>query len=162
MLPKIARDVTDANPVVLVWWYHQRLADGGIALAPEAGIEGRQRLFGGIGVDTLIGGAGQDTLQGDSGNDIFRFTASDSSTAAPDLIFDFKSGNDVDKIDLSDASLDTIAPGGSLDFGDLIIETPETLGGLYTRITINGTTFSINLLGFFESSTGIAATDFIF
>lgn len=135
---------------------------GGDGNDSVSGNAGNDSLFGGTGSDTMIGGAGQDTLQGDSGVDIFRFTATDSPTSASDLIFDFKAGNDADKIDLSDASLDAIAPGGSLDFSDLIIETPEALGGLFTRITISGTTFSVNLLGFFESGTGIVATDFIF
>lgn len=124
--------------------------------------DGNDSLSGGAGSDTLIGGAGADTLQGDSGTDTFKFTTADSSTTVTDLIFDFRAGNNADKIDLSDAGFDAIAPGGSIDFTDLIIETPLTLGGNYTKITLSGTSFAINLLGYYESGYNISASDFIF
>jgi Ca2+-binding RTX toxin-like protein len=61
------------------------------------GAGGNDRLYGLDGADTLIGGAGFDQMTGGGGNDDFVFTAaSDSTTASPDQVRDFASGDTID------------------------------------------------------------------
>jgi parallel beta-helix repeat protein len=75
------------------------------------GNSGNNSLSGTSGNDTLIGGDGADTLSGGSGSDVFVFlSASDSTQAAPDLIYDFKKG-DADRIDLSAVDADVNTAG---------------------------------------------------
>lgn len=113
-------------------------------------------ISGGYADDTLVGGAGQDTLDGGSGNDVFDFDAlTESTNANPDVIADFKHGDDADKIDLTGLGATGIGAGA----GELTIQWN---GGLYTEITLNGTSFQINLLGYYESGVDITAADFIF
>jgi Ca2+-binding RTX toxin-like protein len=126
------------------------------------GGNGNDSLSGGYNNDILIGGAGIDTMEGGSGTDTFTFVYGDSSTTNTDVIWDFKEGVDADKIDLSSATLDAIAPGGTLDYSDLVIETPDILGGMYTRVSISGSDFAIYLIGYYESGYTLSATDFIF
>ncbi|HEX2576089.1 MAG TPA: calcium-binding protein, partial [Aquihabitans sp.] len=65
------------------------------------GNAGNNSLSGTGGNDTIAGAGGADTVSGGSGADRFVFvSAADSTEAAPDLIIDFKKG-DNDRIDLS-------------------------------------------------------------
>ncbi|WP_064681737.1 cadherin-like domain-containing protein [Rhizobium bangladeshense] len=73
------------------------------------GSQGLDTLYGGSGNDTLNGSAEQDDLWGGSGNDTFVFTsAGDSTSVAPDTIFDFHHG--FDKIDVSGLDAYTLNP----------------------------------------------------
>ncbi|WP_306754393.1 M10 family metallopeptidase C-terminal domain-containing protein [Paracoccus actinidiae] len=55
----------------------------------------RDILFGGLGNDTLIGGGGNDGMSGGAGADVFRFMSwRDSTTAAADIIHDFRANSD--------------------------------------------------------------------
>ncbi|ANL71127.1 serralysin-like metalloprotease domain-containing protein [Rhizobium phaseoli] len=73
------------------------------------GSQGLDTLYGGSGNDTLNGSAEQDDLWGGSGNDTFVFTlAGDSTSGAPDTIFDFHHG--FDKIDVSALDAYTLNP----------------------------------------------------
>jgi len=60
---------------------------------------------GGTGADTITGGTGQDTLTGGAGKDIFKFAlgSSETTTAKPDTITDFSTGNDTVRISLTTA-----------------------------------------------------------
>ncbi len=70
---------------------------------------GVDTLVGGGGNDTLVGGLGKDILTGGSGNVRFWFKAlAETTTAAPDLITDFHTG---DKIDLAVIDADTVTAG---------------------------------------------------
>jgi Ca2+-binding RTX toxin-like protein len=134
--------------------------DGNDSLLGEAG---NDSLSGGFGNDTLIGGIGADTLEAGSGVDRFVFSSGDSDTiTGMDVIWDFREGNDADIIDLSDSALDALAPGGSLDWGDLVFSTPDQIGGYMTRVTISGTSFGFQLVGYWEKDYNIAAADFVF
>ena len=136
---------------------------GGDGTDSVRGEAGDDSISGGFGNDTLIGGTGADTLEGGSGNDRFVFSAGDSDTVSGmDVIWDFREGNDADLIDLSDAALDALAPGGSLDWGDLVFSTPDQIGGMMTRVTISGTSFGFQLMGYWEKDYNIAAADFVF
>jgi Ca2+-binding RTX toxin-like protein len=124
------------------------------------GEAGNDSLEGGRDNDTLVGGAGADTLHGGFGADHFVFVATDSTAAGRDLIWDFKHGNDADKIDLSDASFDA---WGGISYADLTIETPDMLGGgYYTRITHADSGWSIELVGYYEEGYNISSSAFIF
>ena len=96
---------------------------------------------------------------GEKGNDIFVFTATDSTSAGRDVIWDFKIGNDSDKIDLSDVSFDS---WGGISYSDLTIEQPDTLGGYHTRITHADSGWSVELVGWYEDGVNLSASDFIF
>lgn len=74
---------------------HDRL-EGGAGNDILRGQQGNDRLMGQGGNDTLIGGLGSDTMTGGLGADVFRFlTAADSTMANPDLITDFRPGEDL-------------------------------------------------------------------
>ncbi|WP_410218004.1 M10 family metallopeptidase C-terminal domain-containing protein [Paracoccus sp. (in: a-proteobacteria)] len=79
------------------------------------GEAGADRLFGGAGADTLVGGSGTDIMEGGAGADVFRFfAAAESGVRNPDLIRDFRPGED--RIDLQALDLNYYggdAPGGS-------------------------------------------------
>lgn len=124
-----------------------------------SGEAGADSLEGGRGNDTLIGGADGDVLWGGTGADNFVFTATDSDALGRDVIWDFKIGNDADKLDLSDASFDA---WGGISYADLTIEQPDTIGGYHTRITHADSGFSIELVGWYEDGYNINASDFIF
>ena len=127
------------------------------------GSSGDDSISAGFGNDTLNGGTGADTMEGGSGTDTFILLAGDSDTVTGmDVIWDFREGLDTDKINLSDAGLDAIAPGGSLDWSDLVFSTPDQIGGYMTRITISGTSFGFLLPGYWENGYNIHATDFVF
>ncbi|MDP3608563.1 MAG: Calx-beta domain-containing protein [Methylophilus sp.] len=69
------------------------------------GGQGDDVLDGGSGNDILIGGAGNDTLTGGSGSDVFVWTLADNGTVgapANDVITDFSTQANVDKLDLRD------------------------------------------------------------
>jgi len=121
-----------------------------------SGGAGDDSLSGGYANDTLTGGAGTDTLEGGSGVDTFVFTASDSTAANTDVIWDFRDGNDADLIDLSDASF------GGISYVDLTIEDPSTIGGYMTKISHTGSGFEVYLVGYYEDGLNIDADDFIF
>ena len=71
---------------------------------------GNDRLAAGNGNDILRGGLGQDSMTGGSGRDVFDFNAyQDASTAAPDVITDFRHGED--KIDLAGIDADLRVAG---------------------------------------------------
>ncbi|MBB2836245.1 UNVERIFIED_ORG: hypothetical protein GGD51_006441 [Rhizobium esperanzae] len=72
------------------------------------GSQGLDTLYGGSGNDTLNGSGEQDDLWGGSGNDTFVFTTGDSTSGAPDTIFDFHHG--FDKIDVSGVDAYTANP----------------------------------------------------
>ena len=70
-----------------------------------------------------------------------------STAANTDIIWDFKSAKDGDKIDLSDASF------GGIGYGDLTISTPgldAANSTMYTVITEANTGFTLKLIGYFE------------
>ncbi|RJL06167.1 hypothetical protein D3P06_04475 [Paracoccus aestuarii] len=70
--------------------------EGGAGNDILRGQQGNDRLMGQGGNDTLIGGLGSDTMTGGLGADVFRFlTAADSTMANPDLITDFRPGEDL-------------------------------------------------------------------
>ncbi|WP_374471268.1 calcium-binding protein [Phenylobacterium sp.] len=78
---------------------------GGRGADTLIGDQGRDLLRGGAGVDSLNGGAGDDTveggsgadlLRGGSGGDLFLFAPTDSTVAAPDIIFDFDEDDTLD------------------------------------------------------------------
>lgn len=74
---------------------NDRLA-GGMGHDLLRGELGNDVLFGQLGNDTLVGGWGSDTMTGGEGADVFRFfSARDSLLDAPDLITDFRPGEDV-------------------------------------------------------------------
>lgn len=65
-------------------------------------------IEGGEGSDLITGGAGADALFGGAGADIFRYgVVGESSSAAPDAIFDFQTG--FDRVDLSALALTSIS-----------------------------------------------------
>lgn len=133
---------------------------GGHDLDSISGGIGNDSLSGAMGNDTLIGGAGADTMEGGSGADIFKFVATDSTGAGRDVIWDFRDGNDADKINLSDASFDAVA---SITFASLTIQNPVDLGsGYVTRITHADSGFTLDLVGYYEVGYNISATDFVF
>lgn len=75
-------------------------AIGGFGNDLVLGNQASNNLVGGPGDDVIDGGAGQDRLWGCSGKDTFVFShASHSTVAAPDIIMDFHSAEDV--IDVS-------------------------------------------------------------
>ncbi|MBN66949.1 MAG: hypothetical protein CMM94_05215, partial [Rickettsiales bacterium] len=116
-------------------------------------------LDGGYGDDTLDGGAGADELMGGYHDDVFVFDATSSTAANTDIIWDFKSAKDGDKIDLSDASF------GGIGYGDLTISTPgldAANSTMYTVITEANTGFTLKLIGYFEDGFNLGASDFIF
>ncbi|MFC3080129.1 glycosyl hydrolase family 28-related protein [Phenylobacterium terrae] len=80
------------------------------------GNAGNNSLSGTGGNDTLAGAGGADTLSGGSGADRFVYLgASDSTAAAPDLIVDFKKG-DNDRLDLSAVDADVNTDGDQAFF----------------------------------------------
>jgi large repetitive protein len=69
------------------------------------GGQGNDTLDGGSGNDVLIGGAGNDILTGGAGSDVFVWTLADNGTVgtpANDVITDFSTAANVDKLDLRD------------------------------------------------------------
>jgi serralysin len=115
-------DVIKATKYADVFW-------GGDGNDTLYGYNGNDRISGGNGSDKLYGANGNDTLKGDAGNDrleggagadklyggagadtfVFRSKA-DSTTSAPDTIFDF-SRTQKDKIDLSAFDANTTKAG---------------------------------------------------
>jgi Ca2+-binding RTX toxin-like protein len=97
--------------------------DANDTLFGEAGADslngqvGTDRLFGGDDDDFINGGLGNDTLTGNSGDDSFVFDTTLSSTNNVDIITDFKTGGDSDKILLS-RSIFTSLSLGTLSTGD--------------------------------------------
>lgn len=77
------------------------------------GSSGADTLYGGAGKDILVGRAGRDVLTGGAGADVFVFSSvADSTSKTPDIIEDFKSGQD--KIALTkalDGDYDLLARG---------------------------------------------------
>ena len=72
---------------------------------------GADRMLGGPGNDVLVGGTGGDVMQGGMGRDTFRFFgAMDSPRRAPDLITDFRTGEDL--LDLRAMNLTYAGSGG--------------------------------------------------
>lgn len=63
------------------------------------GGRGRDEIHGGAGNDRITGGGWRDLLVGGAGSDLFVFAPGASSAQAPDLILDFRQGQD--RLDLS-------------------------------------------------------------
>lgn len=82
------------------------------------GGDGDDVLIGGAGDDTLIGGAGDDTLTGGTGNDVFKWSLADAGTAgnpAVDVVTDFNTAANTDKLDLRDLLPDGLTTPTALD-----------------------------------------------
>jgi Ca2+-binding RTX toxin-like protein len=112
-----------------------------------AGDWGGDVLEGGYGDDILAGGQGNDTLNGDEGLDaLFGGTGRDAfvfngySYSTPDVVKDFRSGEDVIRVRLNTAPFSAPAPidpdrfkdlsQGPADADDLVLYDPGT-GALY-------------------------------
>ncbi|MEK9940200.1 MAG: type I secretion C-terminal target domain-containing protein, partial [Methylotenera sp.] len=83
-----------------------------------SGGDGNDTLSGGDGNDTLIGGAGNDTLTGGNGNDVFKWSLADAGTAgspAVDVVTDFNTAANTDKLDLRDLLPDGLTTPTALD-----------------------------------------------
>jgi VCBS repeat-containing protein len=79
----------------------------------EGGV-GNDILNGGLGNDILIGGVGNDTLTGDLGADVFKWSLADvgsAGTPASDVVTDFNTVVDGDKLDLRDLLQGEISEG---------------------------------------------------
>ncbi len=117
----------------------QIILEGGSGGDTLVGGVGNDVLIAGSGSQTLIGGGGQDAMYAGSGADTFVINGpQDSSMAAPDSIFDFKSGTD--KIDLSGAA-------GVLDFLEF---SYDASGDTTLNFVSNGNNVfygSVNVLG---------------
>ncbi|WP_118135078.1 M10 family metallopeptidase C-terminal domain-containing protein [Oceanicella sp. SM1341] len=78
-----------------------------------SGGAGDDRIYGNDGIDRLVGGLGADVLGGGGGADRFIYRDTVESTAdAPDLVRDFRRGEDV----FDFQRLDAVAGGGQDDF----------------------------------------------
>ena len=80
-----------------------------------SGNAGANRIDGGDGADVILGGGGADRLFGGYGVDVFTYTAlSDSTVAAPDVLWDFAGGlppgmmHDVIDLSAIDADIRTV------------------------------------------------------
>ena len=113
---------------------------GGEGADSLSGNGGNDILFGGDGDDILNGGSGQDQLTGGAGADTFFFAlTSDSTTTAPDRIFDFEGAGSVggDLIDIGNAAGDDFVFIGAGPFA--------TGGSNQVRVTNDGTNTFVDL-----------------
>ena len=128
------------------------------------GQNGNDTIYGGSGNDDIAGGGGADHLWGGSGNDTFVFTAaSDSSSGAPDTIYDFHHGFDqidVTQINSGDGGAGDFAFGGTVANAHGVWYT-EGGGNTTLHFDTNGSTGSdemtIVLTG---TGLGLTASDF--
>src|SRR5262249_22429613 len=100
-----ANDLIDAT--------HHPVGQSSPGAGPDVtlGLAGSDTLKGLVGDDILVGGTGKDMLVGGPGADRFVFQSlADSSVAAPDTVFDFKTVQH-DKVDLYDIDADTTHAG---------------------------------------------------
>jgi Ca2+-binding RTX toxin-like protein len=74
---------------------------------------GNDTVDGGPGDDNITGGLGKDTMTGGAGTDTFVYTRVIESSVAPDLIVDFKQGEDL--LDLKQVDAD-VTQAGDQDF----------------------------------------------
>ncbi|OYY81609.1 MAG: hypothetical protein B7Y34_03970 [Methylophilales bacterium 16-45-9] len=87
------------------------------------GGQGNDTLDGGNGNDILIGGAGNDILTGGSGSDTFVWQLADNGTVgapASDIITDFNTAANVDKLDLRDLLQGETAVGVGANLDDFL------------------------------------------
>jgi VCBS repeat-containing protein len=107
--------------------------DGGGGFDVLLGGAAGEQLSGGAGRDRLQGNGGADTLAGGADADLFVYVAaSDSTTAAPDLITDFQTG--LDRIDLGALSPSSVGLSAG---GGITTVTAQTAGGVVT-IRVSG------------------------
>jgi len=99
------------------------------------GFAGDDSLYGNGGSDLINGGAGNDKLYGGVGNDIYVFNLGDGQ----DLISDY---------DTSNTNTDTISFGTGINPSDIKFYRTDT----NLKIVINGTTDSLTLEKYYESS----------
>ena len=125
------------------------------------GMGGADSLDGGGGNDTLDGGAAADSLQGGQGADVFDFNqVGDSTSAAPDTISGFTTGDD--RINLRDIDPSTASGDQAFTF----IGLAEFTGDGQARLVQSGadTIVEINIGGTAGAEmrivlTGVTATD---
>jgi Ca2+-binding RTX toxin-like protein len=82
------------------------------------GTVGDDVLLGGSSADVISGGAGNDTLAGGLGSDVFHWSLADAGTAgtpAVDVITDFNTAANTDKLDLRDLLTGEAHTAASLD-----------------------------------------------
>ncbi len=96
----------------------------------NSGANGGRIVHAGSGDDTVYGDGGNNILLGNAGADTFVFTATNSTSATPDVIADFVSGTD--KIDLT-------AFAGTASI--------ETVGGLKYITSSDNTSFLLKVSG---------------
>ncbi len=101
------------NDVLIGGSGNDTLLGGAGADRLEGGI-GNDTLSGGTGNDVLIGGVGSDTLTGGLGADVFKWSLADVGTAGTpvaDVVTDFDTTVDGDKLDLRDLLQGEIGEG---------------------------------------------------
>ncbi|NIA70850.1 calcium-binding protein [Pelagibius litoralis] len=98
--------------------------DGGLGDDFLNGGGSNDLLLGGLGDDTLLGGSGRDTLDGGLGDDVMAggngrdvFSFSLAENQGDDVILDFRTGNNGDRLELSD--LLNVNGDGTIDIADL-------------------------------------------
>jgi trimeric autotransporter adhesin len=106
------------------------------AAALVYGTEGNETLQGASGNDVVVGGAGNDTLIGNGGDDLYVFHAGDGQDTVRDWI-GFGS--------VSSGGSDTIQFGPGIEAADVTVS--QVNGGQDFRLSINGTTDHITILG---------------
>jgi len=96
---------------------------GGSGVDRLEGGAGNDTLDGGAGNDTLIGGAGNDILTGGLGADVFKWSLADAGSAgtpASDIITDFDTVTNSDKLDLRDLLQGEIGQGVNANLEDYL------------------------------------------
>lgn len=118
------------------------LLDGGHNHDLLLGGSGDDTLDGGSHHDTLTGGTGDDVMTGGSGKDVFAFSL--ASDEGSDLIVDFATGKNGDRLELSDLldeNSDSVIDEADLDAG------AHSVSGTADKVTItfdSGTTVTLD------------------
>jgi Ca2+-binding RTX toxin-like protein len=137
---------------------------GNVAANNLDGGDGNDILSGGAGNDKLNGGAGKDSISGGAGADIFVFSSANDSATNPDVITDFNSLTDHDKINLHGifAGKATFLGTGAFTSGAVAeVNYSTNATGIAVKGDINhdgAFDFAIQLNGV----TSLAPTDFVF
>jgi hypothetical protein len=113
-------------------------------------------LIGGVGDDIISGGAGNDTLTGGLGSDVFHWALADAGpagTPAVDVITDFNTATNTDKLDLRDLLSGESHSASSLDN---YLHFEVTGGNTIVHISSSGGFGDGNSVG--VGSSGVSST----